>query len=83
MFNVILNRTDRIESVLPVVEMAMASGEVCWLYNLDQLGQFEFVTQSLVTMVEDLLDGVRHCQVQPGFRLLGVDDHGVRHTLLM
>ncbi|MDP3540747.1 MAG: hypothetical protein Q8S26_18770 [Azonexus sp.] len=83
MFNIILKRSDRIESVLPVVELAMASGEICRVQNIAQLGPFESVSQSLRAMVEELLEGVRQCRVQPGFQLLGVDDRGVTRTLLM
>ena len=83
MFNVILSRSDRIESVLPVIEKAMASGQVCRLQNVSCLGPFDRVTQTLVAMVEGLLDGVRQCQARPGFQLIGVDDHGVTRTLLI
>ena len=71
------------KSVLPVIEKAMASGQVCRLQNVSCLGPFDRVTQTLVAMVEGLLDGVRQCQARPGFQLIGVDDHGVTRTLLI
>ncbi len=83
MLTIILERSDRIESVLPAIERAMASGEVCRLQNVACLGSFDRVSQAVVAMVEEVLDGVRQCRARPGFQLLGVDDRGVTHTLLL
>jgi hypothetical protein len=83
MLNIFLSRSDCIESVLPLIEKAMASGQVCRLQNVSCLGPFERVTQILVAKIEDLLDGVRQGQARPGFQLIGVDDRGITRTLLL
>jgi hypothetical protein len=83
MLNIILERSDRIESVLPAIEKAMASGEVCRLQNVACLGSFERVSQALVAMVEELLEGTRQCHARPGFQLQGIDNRGVTRTLLL
>ncbi len=83
MLNVVLSKNDRIEAVLPLVESAMAAGEICRLENMAHLGRFETVTDSLLIMVERLFDGDRSCRAQPGFRLLGVDGQGITRTLML
>lgn len=83
MYNVVLSRSDCIESILPAVEMAMAAGDVCRLQNLADLGQFETVSEKLLAMVEALLETLPCSRVHPGFRLLCVDERGVTRTLLM
>jgi hypothetical protein len=83
MYNVILNHNDNFETVLPVVEKAMACGEVCRVMNLSYLGQFDCASQTLASMTEELLDGFHKCRIQPGFKLLGVDERGITRTLLI
>jgi hypothetical protein len=83
MVNVVLNQSDRIESIMPIVQSAMASGIVCRLENMGYLGQFDSVSNDLMAQVLELLDGAQQCPVHPGFRLIGVDEFGVTRTLLL
>ncbi len=85
MLNVVLNRTDCIETLLPVVELAMAAGEVCRVHNINFLGPVEVVALTLLVMADNLLDmnTGKICRARPGFRLLGVDERGITRTLAM
>jgi hypothetical protein len=85
MLNVILNRSDCIETLLPAVELAMSAGEVCRVHNIDFLGPLEVAALTLLVMADNLLDmnTGKTCRAQPGFRLLGIDKRGLTRTLVM
>lgn len=83
MRKVVFDPGDCIEAILPIIESAMASGDVCRIENVAHLGPFESVADALRAMLEDLMEGTRKCPVHPGFRLLGIDEHGVTHTLMI
>ncbi len=85
MLNVTLNRDDTIETVLPTVELAMQTGDVCRIRNINYLGQIHLAALSLRGMSERLMDSAsgQIIRARPGFRLLGVDDHGVTRTLML
>ena len=83
MFNLTLQRNDSIETVLPTVERAMHSGNVCRLYNINYLGQLQLAALTLLAMSQNLMDAATGQIVQPhpGFCLVGIDDQGVTRTL--
>jgi hypothetical protein len=85
MLNVVLNRTDCIETLLPAVESAMSAGEVCRVHNINFLGPLEVAALTLLVMADNLLDmnTGKICRAQPGFRLLGIDERGLTRTLAM
>jgi len=79
-----LNRTDCIESFLPMVEQAMESGEVCQIDNINYLGPLETAALILLVMAESLRDTCtgKIYRAHAGFRLVGIDDHGISRTLV-
>ena len=83
MFNLTLQRNDSIETVLPTVERAMHSGDVCRLYNINYLGHIHLAALTLLAMSQNLMDTAsgQIFQPHPGFRLVGIDDQGVTRTL--
>lgn len=83
MLNITLNRTDCIETVLPTIESAMDAGEVCQLQNINFLGPFQVAALALLVMSENLKDACtgKIFHAHKGFRLIGVDEHGIAHTL--
>ena len=85
MRNLILKCSDTIESILPDLEQAMGSGDVCRIFNINYLGQIHTAALTLLARSESLMDMVsgRIIRRHPGFRLLGVDDQGVTRTLAM
>lgn len=85
MLTMILTCTDSIETILPTVELAMHSGDVCRLHNINYLGRIHTAALTLLAMSESLMDSAtgRIVHAQPGFSLLGIDDHGVTRTLVM
>lgn len=85
MLNVVLNRTDCIETLLPAVESAMSAGEVCRVHNINFLGPLEVAALTLLVRADNLLDmnTGKICRAQPGFRLLGIDERGLTRTLAM
>jgi len=84
MVNVTLSRTDCIETLLPTVELAMESGQVCELYNINYLGPLELAALTLLVLAESLRDtGTgKIYRANPGFSLIGIDDQGVSRTLV-
>lgn len=78
MLNITLNSTDCIETLLPTIEMAMDSGEVCRLLNVNFLGPVEIAALSLLVMASNLMDTAtgRICRARSGFVLIGVDQSG-------
>ena len=85
MLNLTLNRTDSLETVLPTVELAMHTGDVCNIRNINYLGQIHMAALTLLAMSESLMDSAtgQIFHPHPGFRLLGIDDHGVTTTIVM
>jgi hypothetical protein len=85
MSNITLNRSDSIETVLPAVHLAMHTGDVCSIHNINYLGYIHTAALSLLAMSENLLDSAtgQVFHPRPGFRLLGIDEHGVTRTLAM
>ena len=85
MLNVTLNRTDSIETVLPTLELAMHTGDVFSIHNINYLGQCHTAALTLLAMSENLMNSATGQIFHPhtGFRLLGIDEHGVTHTLVM
>ena len=84
MLNVILNRDDSIETVLPTLELAMQTGEVCRIRNINYLGTIHLAALALLAMSGSLMDTEtgRIIHSHPGFCLVGVDDTGVARTLV-
>ena len=85
MLNLTLNRTDSLETVLPTVELAMHSGDVCSIHNINYLGQIHMVALTLLAMSESLMDSAsgQIFHPHPGFRLIGIDEHGVTRSMAM
>lgn len=83
MLNITLNPTDCIETLLPALEAAMETGQVCRLHNINFLGQLEIAALTLLVMAENLIDtsSGKIYHAQPGFRLLGIDQQGIASTL--
>ena len=83
MLNVTLKRSDTIEDILPALETAMQTGDVCRVANIDYLDLFEIATLRLMVGVGQLFDaasGMEH-YARSGFRLIGVDSCGEEHSL--
>lgn len=78
MLNITLKRTDSIETVLPMVEKAMESGDICRITNIDYLGRLGISALTLLTIADSLLDSTtgKIVRPRPGFCLIGVDDTG-------
>ena len=85
MLNLTLQRNDSIETVLPTVELAMRTGDVCRLHNINYLGQIHLAALTLLAMSQNLMDSATGQIVHrhPGFCLLGIDDRGATQTLAM
>ena len=83
MLNLTLQRNDSIETVLPTVELAMRTGDVCRLHNINYLGQIHLAALTLLAMSQNLMDSATGQIVHrhPGFCLLGIDDCGATRTL--
>ena len=54
MLNLTLQRNDSIETVLPTVERAMRSGELCRLHNINYLGQLQLAALILLAVLDHL-----------------------------
>ncbi len=85
MLNIVLNRNDDIETLLPAVESAMNAGEVCRVHNIDYLSPLEVVVLTLLVSSDNFLDmdTGNICRARPGFRLLAIDERGITRTLFM
>ena len=83
MLNITLNRFDNIATLLPAVESAMETGEVCQIHNINYLGLAELAALKLLTMADKLLDtGTgKICHANPGFYLVGIDEYGTERML--
>ena len=78
MRNITLTRDDSIETVLPLVEEAMETGDICRINHIDSLGPLGIAALALLTMADCLMDSRtgRLFRPHPGFLLIGVDDSG-------
>ena len=85
MLKMTLNPDDSLETVLPTVELAMETGDVCCIGNIKYLSQINQAALVMLARSENLMDSetgqVFH--THPGFRLFGVDDDGEERVLLM
>ena len=83
MCDIMLTRDDCIETVLPQVEEAMESGEICRIRHLDYLGLHGIAALVSLSMAKCLMDSTtgKLLHSQPGFSLVSVDDEGVARTL--
>ena len=83
MRNITLNRDDSIETVLPLIEEAMETGEICRINHIEYLGRLGVLALTQLIMANGLMDlttgKVFHSK--PGFGLIGVDDSGVARVL--
>ena len=62
MLNITLNRFDNIATLLPAVESAMETGEVCQIHNINYLGLAELAALKLLTMADKLQIGRASCR---------------------
>jgi len=83
MLNITLNRFDNIDTVLPTVETAMETGDVCQIHNINYLGLAELVALKLLALTDNLLDAAtgKTCHAIPGFCLVGIDEYGTARVL--
>jgi hypothetical protein len=83
MINITLTPTDCIQSVLPTIEAAMETGDVCHLSNIHYLGPFEIAALVTLTKATHLWDAEsgKVFHAHPNFRLIGTDRCGVSRTL--
>ena len=84
MLNVTAHEYDALESVLPTVELAMQTGDVCCINKINHLGLIAMAALRLLAESESLMDTdtgeVLH--PQPGFHLIGIDERGETRTLM-
>lgn len=83
MLNLTLNCNDSIETVLPTVELAMNTGDECCIHNINYLGHIHTAALGLLAKSGSLMNSTSGEVVRskPGFRLLGIDEHGVARAL--
>ena len=83
MLNITLNSFSGIASLLPTVESAMETGEVCQIHNINYLSRSELVALRFLAMADKLLDtGTgKICHAIPGFYLVGIDEYGTARVL--
>ena len=84
MVNLTLKNNDSIDTVLPSVELAMHTGDICSIQNINCLSHIHMAALTLLAKSESLMDPVtgQVFHPHPGFRLQGVDEHGVTRTLV-
>ena len=84
MVDIQLKPTDCLETVLPTIELAMGSGEICRIRNIDYLGRLEESALALLTASDSLLDSStgKIFRTHPGFGLIVVDESGHTRTLV-
>ena len=70
MLNVTLNRDDSIETVLPTVELAMQTGDVCRIRNINYLGHIHLAALSLLAMSESCTTRASSTIVRTGPRVV-------------
>lgn len=78
MLNITLNHCDSIETLLPMMESAMETGEVCQIHNINYLGIAELAALKILAMADKLMDSEtgKICRANPGFHLVGIDEYG-------
>lgn len=83
MLNITLNQCDNIETLLPAMESAMETGEVCQIHNINYLGIAELAALKMLAMADSLMDSEtgKICRASPGFRLVGIDEYGTARVL--
>ena len=83
MLNVTLRHSDTIEELLPALETAMQTGDVCRVANIDYLDLFEISALRLLVAAGHLFDAAngKEFYARPGFSLNGVDSAGEEHRL--
>jgi hypothetical protein len=83
MLNITLNPDDTLETILPVLEKAMESGEICRIRNIDYLGCLGLSALMLLTVADGLLDSETGKVVHPhpGFSLISVNSEGMISVL--
>ena len=83
MFNITLSRSDSIETLLPTVESAMETGEICQIHNINYLGMTELAALTILALADNLLDAGtgKICRATPGFLLVGIDEYGATRVL--
>ena len=83
MLKITLNDRDSIETLLPVVESARESGDVCQIHNINYLGTTEFAALKMLAKADNLLDtGTgKICRANPGFYLVGIDEYGIARVM--
>ncbi len=83
MLNVTLKPSDTIEQLLPLVETAMQTGDVCRVANIDCLDLFEITALRLLVGAGHLFDAASGQEyfARSGFQLIGVDSAGDEHEL--
>ena len=83
MLDVTLNHSDTIEDLLPILERAMETGEVCRVTNIEHFDLFEIAALRLLVGTGRLFDAANGQEffARAGFQLIGVDSAGDEHTL--
>jgi len=83
MLNITLNHSDTIETLLPTVESAMETGEVCQIHNINYLGISELAALKMLAMADKLFDPDtgKICHANPGFHLVCIDEYGTARML--
>ena len=83
MRDITLNCEDCVETVLPLVEEAMETGEICRISNIDYLGRQGLAALILLAMANCLMDSTtgRMLHRKPGFGLMAIDRAGVARLL--
>ena len=83
MRDITLSRNASIETVLPWVEAAMESGEICRINHIDCLGQLGIAALKTLAMANCLMDSAsgRLVHAQPGFELICIDGSGVARIM--
>ena len=84
MVNLPLKNNYSIDTVLPPVELAMHTGDIGSIQNINCLSNINLAALTLLAKSESLMDPVtgQVFHPHPGFRLQGVDEHGVTRTLV-
>jgi len=83
MLNLTLSCTDSIETVLPMVELAMHTGDECCIRNINYLGHIHAVALGLLAKSGCVMNASsgQIVRSKPGFRLFGIDEYGVTRSL--
>lgn len=84
MVTITLKPTDNLQTLLPTVETAMESGDICRIGNIQYLGPFELAALITLTTATHLwdTDTRKVYNAHPNFRLFGIDHQGVSRCLV-